>query len=296
MEATDVKHKHVRKIKDTSRFDIDNLQEYCLSILIGTHDLQLCVTDTRKNRVLLLEDFILQGADSPESHLAAIQGVYESHHLLNAAFWQEIKVGFKNRQFSLAPTTLFEESQKELYLQMNAEFAADTEQALVYHHHKGDISTVYAAPNYLVSYLKEKYPNGNLKLYHHCNSILEGLLKYQAPPREKVAYLFIDRFFLHLAVTKEDSLLYFNTFPIRKSDDYVNNLVRVMQAQDMNIKTGKVALLGFIRPQSKHYEFLHKYIPNLGFGHRNKGLKLSYDFDEVGEHQYFDLLTLYLCA
>ncbi|MEL6536097.1 MAG: DUF3822 family protein, partial [Bacteroidota bacterium] len=194
-------------------------------------------------------------------------------------------------------TTPFQKSPtKELYLKMNADFDAEQEHCLVYDHQKGNVSTVFAAPNYLMDFLQAKYPNGNLRMYHHSNSILEGLLKYQAPPREKITYLFIDRFFLHLAVAKEGALLYFNTFPIRKSDDYVNNLVRVMQAQDMNIKTGKVSLLGFIRPQSKHYEFLHKYIPNLGFGHRNKGLKLSYEFDELGDHQYFDLLNLYLCA
>ena len=295
METAAISLKHIKKIKDSGRFNIDNLQHYCLSVLIGPNDLQLCVTDTRKNRVLLLEDFILKGVHSTESHLQAIEQVYEDHTLLNAAFYKEIRVAFKNRKFSLVPQDLYEPSAKEDYLRINASLDPIADRVLDYQHQQSKMVTVHAAPALILDFLQKKYPNGNLQILHHSNGMLEGLMKYSDLPREKTLFFFIDRFQIHLAVVQQKKLHFFNTFSIRSSEDYIKYMLNVMQSLEMKPANNRVVLFGFIRPQSKHFQYLHKYARNISFGHRSKQLKANYEFDELGEHQYFDLLNLYHC-
>lgn len=295
METATALQKQIRKTRDSQRFNIDHLQEYTLHLLIGLHDFQLCVIDTRKNRVLLLEDYILQGTDTPEGHAHALDQIYEQNHLLHAAFWKEVKVGVKNRQFSLVPQSLFDEKEKEIYLQLNADFDPEQDKCKFYKHTQSKISTAFGIPKYLLKYLKNKYPNGNLRVFHHSNAILEGLMKMDDQSRQKGLHVFIDRFYLHLAVARQGRLEYFNTFHIRSSEDYIKYMLGVMQNLKMDQHAAKVMVWGFIRPQSNHYKFLNKYARNMAFGHRPSHLKMSYEFDELGDHQYFDLFNLFLC-
>ena len=295
MEATVATLKHIRKHKDRNRFNIDNLQDYCLSIIVGQHDFQFCVTDTRKNRVLLLEDYIIQGGDTPQQQLDAISRVYEDNSLINAAFWKEVKVCVKNRQFSLVPTPLFDLQEAHNYLQLNAAYDPELDECLAYPHNQAKMTTTFAVPKPLAEFFQSKYPNGNLRIFHQSSALLEGLLKFEGTSRQKTMFIFIDRFFLHISVVKNNGLEYYNIFPIRTSEDYIKYMLGVMQTLKMDQKTSRVVLQGFIRPQSNHHKFLQKYARNTAFGRRPGNLKLSYDFDEVGEHQYFDLLNTYLC-
>ena len=57
----------------------------------------------------------------------------------------------------------------------------------------------------------------------------------------------------------------------------------------------KVQVWGNIDSQSEYFKTLYKYIRNISFGKRPSVLNFSFEFDEVDEQLYFDLLGLFYC-
>ena len=59
----------------------------------------------------------------------------------------------------------------------------------------------------------------------------------------------------------------------------------------IDIKNDKFYVWGYLGKKSSHFKILKMNYPNLEFGGRPKGLKMGYVFDEIPDHQYFDLLS-----
>ncbi len=53
-------------------------------------------------------------------------------------------------------------------------------------------------------------------------------------------------------------------------------------------------LWGYIGKNSPHYHEFYKYVSNVIFGHRPEYLQFGYMFDEIQEHHFFDLYSIYL--
>lgn len=221
--------------------------------------------------------------------------LYDEHHVLSVAFWKSVKVVFKNRQFALVPSSVFLKEEADAYLSLNAAVDQDRDKVMYYKHSQHKAVNVFASEQIVLDFLRDKYPNGNLQVFHQSSALVEGLMKYDDHSSQRTMFLYIDRFYLHIAVCKDHQLEYYNLFSIRKSEDYVRYILGVMQAMKMSQSKAKVVLWGFIKPQSNHFKFLHKYVRNLSFGQRPEFLKFSFDFDELHDNQYFDVLNAYLC-
>jgi len=68
----------------------------------------------------------------------------------------------------------------------------------------------------------------------------------------------------------------------------------VLKTLNMPQESSQVVLWGYIGRNSPHYHEFYKYISNVVFGGRPKFLKFAYMFDEVQDHHFFDLYTMYL--
>jgi hypothetical protein len=68
----------------------------------------------------------------------------------------------------------------------------------------------------------------------------------------------------------------------------------VMKTLNLDQQTSKVHLWGYIGKNSPHYHEFIKYVRNVVFGQRPTHLAFGYLFDDVQEHQYFDLYAINL--
>ena len=126
MSSTDQKFKLLKREKDAS-FNIDNLERYDLMLILGPFDLQIGVLDTSEQRILLIEDYILPGIKDTEDRLAGYRQIFDDHHLLLANFWNEVKISFKNRKFSLVPESLFDAQNPSVFLHLNSTYNEESE-------------------------------------------------------------------------------------------------------------------------------------------------------------------------
>ena len=295
MQAATLQYKLIKKIKD-ERFDEELIHQYNLLVHIGVRDLQIAVIDTREPRVVLLEDYVLPNAGAHNNHLHVLEQIFDSHALLKAGFWNQIKISVKNQQFVQVPASLFVEEAADDFLQFNATIDSGSEQVMHVLNDRADAVTVFAVWEDLKTWLQRIYPSKKPVFLHQSAALIEGVLEYANRNKEQgdPLYIYVDRFRLHVLSCKEGKLVYYNQFVIKQFADYIKYIMLVMKSLKMDQHTSQVVLWGYVGKNSPHYHEFYKYINNVTFGGRPAYLNFGYMFDEIQDHHFFDLFSMHL--
>lgn len=293
LQTTALTHKLIRKIKD-DLFDEENIDQYHLLINIGTRDFQLLVIEPQENKVLLMEDFVLPGINSNEELLQLLEQLFDNHAFLKAGFWKKIKVAVKNQKFVQVPSELFSEESIEEYLKFNAAIDSSKEECMSSVNPKANAVTVFAVNTELKNWLNNIYPNNPPMFTHQSAALIEGTLEYADGRDDNPLYIYVDRFKLHIMACEEGKLLYYNQFAIKEFSEYIKYIMLVLKSLEMDQRSSQIVLWGYIGKNSPHYHEFYKYISNVVFGAEPENLNFGYVFDEVPEHQYFDLYSIHL--
>ena len=291
VQTTALNYKLIKKIKD-ERFDDEALHQYHLIVHIGTRDLQVMVLNERE--VMLVEDYVFPALASNQDLLQVLDQLYDAHALLKAGFWKEIRISIKNNKFVQVPRALFVPGSVEEYLRFNASADPQTEDFLYTENERAGAVTVFAMHKDLKAWIESVYPNNPPVFIHQSSSLIEGVLHEAATKGDDPLYIYVDRFKLHILSTKNGQLLYYNQFVIKQFSDYIKYIMLVMKSLNMDQKTSQVILWGYIGKNSPHYHEFYKYINNVVFGQRPGYLQFSYFFDELQDHHFFDLYSIYL--
>jgi hypothetical protein len=107
--------------------------------------------------------------------------------------------------------------------------------------------------------------------------------------------LFLNIDATEVLVHEGDRLLYCNHFAHHSPEELLNYVMVVMDQLEIDPNFSKVQLWGNVNNQSEYFKELYKYIRNISFGKRPSVLNFSFEFDEIDEHQYFELFGLYYC-
>lgn len=278
-----------KKIKDP-KFEIDRLDFYSLSLFIGTKDFQILITDHETGYILLLEDYVFDPALSDESKKDVVRFIFDDHHLLLANFWKSINLIIKNRNYSFVPYDLFEEKKAATYLSINSSFNSfDDEIMLTYHKHL-DLVNVFSVPIPIVRLLASLYPGKRVRYIHQSSSIINGVLTQNSPGKKDIA-MYIDRFGMHVVVIEDKKLIFYNQYIIKKFGDYTNFIRIVAKELGIDLNHDDIKIYGYLGQKTPHFVELKKNIKQLAFGDRPANLKFGYVFDELMDHQYFDLFA-----
>lgn len=286
-------HKLIKRVKDPS-FNIDELHNYTLSLMVGIRDFQLCITD-QNSRLLLLEDYKIENIKTVNERISRLKVLFEGHHLLQAGFWKSIRLALKTHKFTQVPTDHFVKESAKDFLLVHCTINHTIEEVFYYPHSIADAVTVFAADGRLVKWIKSLYPNKNVSITHQGSALIEGVLKQDDHSSSRSLFCYFDRGILHGIATENRNLIYYNQFAIKAPEDYLKYIMLVFKELGMSQKQSKLILWGNLKVDSKHVEYLKKYIRNISFGSRPSFLNFGFQFDEVPEHQYFDLMNVYLC-
>ena len=278
------------------KFNIDNLDHYNLLLQIGFSDFQLCITDSRDNMILLLEDYVMPGVSNQVERVECLEKIFDNHHLLLAGFWNEVKVLVKNRKFALVPSAFFIEDKLIDYLKVNSTLENDAETFYHIQHKSLSLVNVFAINSHVVNFLKKTYPNKEVGFHHQSSAFIHGFEKQRDGRMSSILSINLDRFLLQLSLVKNGQFKYFNQFPVKEFSDYLKYIGMVINEFGLDISKDQFYIWGYLGEKSGHFNQLKKKIPNLLFGKRPPNLKFGYVFDEIPEHQYFDLLSFNLLS
>jgi len=293
LQSTSIGYKLIKKIKD-DRFDEDNIHQYDLLIQLSVRDFQIGIVDYSDGRVLFFEDYVLGDLTSHQELLSLFKALFESHPVLQAGFWNSVKVSIKNSKFVQVPNSLFVEEAASEYLKFNAHIDQEKEDVIFCQNKKVDAVTIFAIQKDLFTWLQRIYSNTKIHLVHQSSALIEGVLQFAGQTQKSRLYIYVDRFRLHILSIENTKLIYYNQFAIKQFTDYVKYIMLVMKGLGMDQQTSEVVLWGYISKNSPHYLEFVKYIRNVTFGSRPIGMKFGYIFDEVQEHHFFDLFSIHL--
>ncbi|MBS1680715.1 MAG: DUF3822 family protein [Bacteroidetes bacterium] len=291
MQTTTVNYKLIKKVKD-DRFDEEQLHQCTLIIQTGAKDFQVAVID-QENRLMLLEDYSMGNVQSHTELMASLKELFDAHALLKAGFWKAVRIGVKSNKFCQLPASLFDPNKSEAYLRVNATIDKQKETVLNCKNKSSDIVTVFSVQEDFYQWICALYQNTTPSFFHQSASLIEGVLS-RPKSNGHLLYLYVDRFKLHIISAQSGKLIYYNQFPIKQFQDYVKCIMLVMRGLNLDQQNSSVVLWGYIGKNSPHYQEFIKYIRKVDFGGRPGKIKFSYFFDEIQDHHFFDLFSLYL--
>lgn len=295
MQTTGANYKLIKKVKD-DRFDEDNLHQYRLLIQLGIRDFQVAVVAENDNRLLFFEDYVLSELNSYHELLNLLKALFDAHEFLQAGFWKEVKISIKNNKFIQLPKALFLEENSTEYLKFNASVDSAFENILHCENNSLAITTVFSMQKLILEWLQSSYQNTQLKIFHQSAALIEGVIQISKSSTATPLYVYVDRFKMHLISADKGKLIYYNQFIIHQFADYVKYIMLVMKTVGMDQQTSEVMLWGYIGKNSPHYLEFVKYVRNVSFGGRPTHMSFGYMFDDVQEHQFFDLYSLDLLS
>ena len=292
MQSAALNYKLIKKIKD-ERLDVDLINQYDLLIHVGARDMQIGVVDSVESKMLLLEDFVFPSLSSQEELLETLKELFDDHALLTAAFWKTVRISIKNNKFVQVPEVLFVKESQAEYLRFNAQVNNGKESVQSVLNKQSSAATVFTFPVDLKEFFTSLYP-GAVTFLHQSAVLIEGVTHVSEKRKDNPLYIFVDRFKLHIIYAKQGKLIYYNQFVIKQFAEYVKYIMLVMKTLNLSQESSQVVLWGYIGKNSPHYNEFYKYIHNVVFGFRPKYLKFGYMFDEVQDHHFFDLYSMYL--
>lgn len=278
-----------QKLKD-DRFNVEELQRYNLSLQLGNHDFRVAVTDNYTHRCLVLEDYTFIQS---EGIINTLQALYEEHHFLKAGFWNTVKIAFKNSLFSFVPTPLFSKVNMDAYLNVNV--SLKDESVFYYKHDKPKSVNVFGANPRSISFFTAAYPGINLHFLHQTSVLIEGLRQYEDFSHQKHMSLLVEKNAINILVYQGDFLLYCNRFTFSLPTQMMQYVMAVMHELQLDQYGTKVIAWGDLKADSQIFEILQTYIYNISFGGKLPLLSYGYVFDEIEDHNYFDLFSIHLC-
>jgi hypothetical protein len=285
--------KLLKKVK-ASNFDSKSLNAYTLSLLVGIKDFQFCVT-TSQNECLYIEDYKLEGLKTINDRLNVIKNIFNKHALLRSYKWGHVKLCFKSQKFSLVPHSFFIPEAAGDYLILNSEVNPKIEEVYYYRHIKSEAVNIFAADKKIIEWIQSAFPSKYPQVIHQGSALLEGVIRYDDHSHEPTVFGFVDRGILHLMVTDKQNLIFYNQFLVQASDDYLKYTLSVFKELELNPKENKLILWGIFNINSPHITTLKKYIRNISFGTKPNFVTFGEAFDDLPDHRYFDIYSIFLC-
>ena len=265
---------------------------YNLSLHIGEKDFQVLVTDTATHQVMLLEDYLFTPSQNVKV-VDILNHIFDNHHLLMAGFWDSVSVSWKNDRYAFVPEALFSEPLLSGYLRINGGYTPGEDIIFRNLHQNGHFYTIFAGDKTVYDFISSTYPNIRVKHFHQSSVLIESLAGHHEGEACHVI-LFSDRFNINIAVFKDGSFRFYNQFPIHKPEDYTRFINLTVKELLIELDTVPVTFYGFLDTDSWQYQAFNRFITKFEAGKRPKDLVFHHMFDELTDHQYFDLFSVYL--
>lgn len=256
-----------------------------------SYDLVLQVTERSSSYSIF--DHVNDRFIALESYGVPLPGVISRNQWLGNPF-RSVRVIVENNRSTLIPSALFEESEKDSYLNFSVESGVE-EKVLFDRLTRLEIVNIFGVNNMLYDQIFRFFPVA--KVCHISSLLIEGIwMNFKNLIAEKRVFIFVREEAFNMMIFDRKQLVYSNAFQFRAPEDFVYFVIFVMEQLNLNPEEVPVTLLGNIDTKTPHFDLIYKYIRNIDFALRSESTHYSYVFDEVPGHSYYTLLNPVLCG
>jgi hypothetical protein len=263
--------------KIDASFGEGNLLSYDIVLQVTERSCAYSIFDHYNNRFIVLESY-----NDP------LSAVTERNPWLKNPV-RSLKVILENNRSTLIPFALFEESEKETYLNFTIE--SEAEENVLFDKLSGfEIVNVFGVDNTLYDQITRSFPEA--KTCHISTHLIETIwLNYKNLITDKRIFIHVREGAFNMMVFEKKQLLYSNAFHFMAPEDFVYFVIFVMEQFNLNPEEVQVTLLGNIHTKSPDFDLIFKYVRNIDFAARSESINYSYVFDDVPGHTFYTLLN-----
>jgi hypothetical protein len=263
-----------------------------LSMQIGRDGMSFAILDTEINTSVVIKEYIFEDIQSSYDLSKEFERVFSSSELLKIKY-DDVVVGIINQEVSLIPEAIFNENQKENFIQFTQgkkENDVIAEDKLI----NLKARNLYYLAESLKSTILSKFPFAKIK--HASSSLIDGLtLHYKQAEGDRLA-IHLQYSHFELLYFVNGRLQYFNSFNYTTAEDFIYYVLFAFEQLGLNSETIPVEVFGEVDNESSTFGLLYKYVRHVSFGKRPDVLKYSPSMDLALQHHYFNLFQQFLCA
>lgn len=259
-----------------------------LSIQISLSGLSFCVLNVENNTVSHLYNTTFDTTKTPYELREILDNLFETETVLKEQF-DYVQAIHVNNLSTIVPKSLFTVANEADYLKFNAKILKSdyvTHDVLEKH----DMVNVYVPFVNVNNFIFDKFGSFNYK--HASTVLIDNLLAKQKDSTETKCFIHVAVKNFEVVITKDNSLLFYNTFQYNSPEDYIYYILFTLQQLELNAETLNVELLGNIQKDDALHKITRKYIRHVNFGSAYS----NFNFETPLEHDYSHFtLTQSLC-
>ena len=272
-------NKPVHSLFDLRAIEAHSENECHLSIQIGLNGFSFCIHN--KSEILGLESY-----NSPLSQLEST--IEKSEWIIKN--YASINTTINTKKSTLIPSSLFHVKDKDKYLNFN-HTRTDNLEVLSDEIKQIDSYVVYGVSKAEQDIISTFFPKSTIK--HFSTAHITNMLLLSKNEAEQKMFVNIDYKQMHICVTENNKLLFFNIFSYKNAHDCVYYILFVCEQLKLNPELIQLELMGEINKDSEIFNLIYTYIRSVSFTERL--VKLSPSIDNIDKHQYHTLLHQHLC-
>jgi hypothetical protein len=258
-------------------FRESNSPDYDLVLQVTGRSCAYSILDHDNNRFIAIE-----------SYGVSLSTVIDQNQWLKNSL-RSVRVIVENNRSTLIPSVLFEEAEKETYLNFSVEPEVD-EKVLFDRLPRLDIVNIFGVSKSLHDQITGFFPGA--KVCHVSSLLIESLwMNFKNLITGKRIFIYVREEAFNMMIFEMKQLVYSNAFHFREPEDFIYYVIFVMEQLNLNPEEISVTLLGNISTKTTHFDLIFKYIRNVDFALRNESSRYSYVFDDVPGHAFYPLLN-----
>ena len=262
-------------------FDAEKSSFYRLTIQFSLGGFSFALLDTQSHTLLALECYQSDLLTDSDDIFHALECSLESKGLNNKVF-QSVICLIDDRTNTLIPSALFDETEKEKYLDFV--FHTNKSQIILYEQVKHtDCVNIFAWSKNLYNKITSKWKN--ISIVHTSSLFIDYVM--MSSVKEPAVFVNVRNRNFDMVIKKNGRLGFFNNFKFNTKDDFAYFLVFAMEQNNLSGEDTTVSFSGLIQPASEIVDLCGRYIKDIRFAENPNELHVSKALGEIPFQYYF---------
>jgi hypothetical protein len=272
-------------------FDSSQANNFHLSVQISPDGIFFTVLDIPKGKYIVLAgyNFFIK---RPRLLLKRVKEVYENEDMIRLNY-KSVEILYSTRLFTLVPKVLFSNKDEERFLNFNNgnENGFIVKKNLL---QRAEAWCIFDLPHNLIEYLDSVLPGANVS--HNLFPLIEVVLRSNKnfPDRQQVHLNFFREYF-EIVIVNGTKLMQCNIFNYKTERDILYYVLYVFDKLKLSPEKTDLVIHGHLPQVSPVYHLLKKYVRKTVFAKLDTTYQYSYSFNQIPEHYFSSLFSLYKC-
>ena len=277
-------------------FDASQSKCYHLSIQIEPDRVSFCVLNTLDHQYIVLRSYHLFFINplhitDPSLLIDAYRAIFDDDDLLKYAYKNSSLLWISPR-FTFVPEHLFDPNAANLYLTFN-HGTVTGEHTFHRYIRPANLYHVFSCPEELKSLVRKHQPF--VTFFNQSAPLIETALTKITPAGKLDVTVFYYFGWMDIAITKDNQLLFYNSFKINSSADSVYYLAGVCNLFDIDLLSTKIIYPGNLQQMPPEIAILKDFVERIVECELHHMVKYSHYIREPLRKIFTNLFNLYRC-